>query len=138
MAWYNDNDSAVVPWLRELIARDLIAPGAVDARSIVDVQPADVSAEQQCHFFAGIGGWSLALRMAGVPDDEPIWTASPPCQPLSGAGADVAMSTNGTSGPLFTHSSPSTGLQRSLANKLRAAMDVNGSPEFVLTWREWD
>jgi DNA (cytosine-5)-methyltransferase 1 len=41
---------------------------------------------KQCHFFAGIGGWSIALRLAGVSDDEPIWTGSCPCQPLSVAG----------------------------------------------------
>ena len=40
----------------------------------------------QCHFFAGIGGWSYALRLAGWPDDRPVWTGSCPCQPFSGAG----------------------------------------------------
>jgi hypothetical protein len=28
----------------------------------------------QCHFFAGIGVWSYALRLAGWPDDRPVWT----------------------------------------------------------------
>ncbi|MDE2472935.1 MAG: DNA cytosine methyltransferase, partial [Bradyrhizobium sp.] len=73
-------------WLRNLIARGLIAPGDVDERSIVDVHPEDLRGYGQCHFFAGIGGWSLALRLAGVPDDEPVWTGSCPCQPLSVAG----------------------------------------------------
>ena len=49
-----------------------------------------------------------------------------------------AMPTNDTSGPLFTASSPSAGLQRSLENKLRQAMDANGSPEYALTWKMWD
>jgi DNA (cytosine-5)-methyltransferase 1 len=40
----------------------------------------------QCHFFAGIGGWSYALRLAGWQDDWPVWTGSPPCQPFSAAG----------------------------------------------------
>jgi len=43
-----------------------------------------------------------------------------------------------TFGPLFTASSPSAVLQRSLESKLRQKMDVNGSPEFVLTWKTWD
>src|SRR5678815_985324 len=38
------------------------------------------------HFFAGIAGWSHALRLAGVPDDASVWTGSCPCQPLSSAG----------------------------------------------------
>jgi hypothetical protein len=49
-----------------------------------------------------------------------------------------AMPTNDTSGPLFTRSSPSASLQRSLENRLRAKTDVNGSLEYVLTWREQD
>jgi len=48
------------------------------------------------------------------------------------------MPTNDTSGPLFTSSSPSARLQLSLESRLRTAMDVNGSPEFVLTWKQWD
>jgi len=33
-----------------------------------------------------LGGWSLALRKAGWPDDRRVWTASCPCQPFSPAG----------------------------------------------------
>ncbi|MGS3113432.1 DNA cytosine methyltransferase, partial [Escherichia coli] len=40
----------------------------------------------QCHFFAGIGIWSHPLRLAGWPDDRPVWTGSCPCQPFSAAG----------------------------------------------------
>jgi DNA (cytosine-5)-methyltransferase 1 len=58
----------------------------VDERSILDVTPNDLIGYGQCHFFAGIGGWSHALRLAGVPDDEPVWTGSCPCQPFSAAG----------------------------------------------------
>ena len=42
------------------------------------------------------------------------------------------------SGPLFTNSSPSARLQQSLESNLRARLDVNGSPEYVLTWKHWD
>lgn len=85
-AYYNENDPKAAAWLRELIAEGLIAPGDVDERSIEDVRPTDLVRYTQCHFFAGIGGWSLALRMAGWPDDRLVWTGSCPCQPFSAAG----------------------------------------------------
>lgn len=85
-AYYNEIDPFAAQWLRNLIAAGLIAPGDVDERSIVDVKPDDVRGYTQCHFFAGIGGWSYALRLAGWPDDRPVWTGSCPCQPWSEAG----------------------------------------------------
>jgi DNA (cytosine-5)-methyltransferase 1 len=85
-AYYNEHDPFAAAWLRELIADGLIAPGEVDERSIEDVRPDELAGFVQCHFFAGIGIWSLALRQAGWPDDEPIWTGSCPCQPFSVAG----------------------------------------------------
>src|SRR5512139_4000875 len=85
-AYYNEIDAKAAAWLRELIRRGLIADGEVDERSIVDVQPADIAGFDQCHFFAGIGGWSYALRLAGLPDDARVWTGSCPCQPFSAAG----------------------------------------------------
>lgn len=85
-AYYNEIDPFAAQWLRNLISAGLIPPGDVDERSIVDVRPADLRGYTQCHFFAGIAGWSLALRLAGWPDDKPVWTGSCPCQPFSGAG----------------------------------------------------
>lgn len=85
-AYYNEWDKPTAAWLCELAARGLVAPGIVDDRSITDVRPNDLVGYEQCHFFAGIGGWSLALRLAGWPDDLPVWTGSPPCQPFSVAG----------------------------------------------------
>jgi DNA (cytosine-5)-methyltransferase 1 len=85
-AYYNEHDPFAAAWLRELIADGLIAPGEVDERSIEDVEPTELAGFRQCHFFAGIGVWSLALRQAGVPDDYPVWTGSCPCQPFSAAG----------------------------------------------------
>ena len=84
--YYNEFDPKAAAWLRQLIAEGHIAPGDVDERSIAEVQPADLVGYTQCHFFAGIGGWSLALRLAGWPDDRPVWTGSCPCQPFSAAG----------------------------------------------------
>lgn len=85
-AYYNENDPFAAAWLRELMRAGLIADGDVDDRSIEDVQPDDVRGYVQCHFFAGIGGWSYALRLAGWSDDRPVWTGSCPCQPFSAAG----------------------------------------------------
>lgn len=85
-AYYNEFDPYAAQWLRNLIAAGHIAPGDVDERSIVDVRPDDLRGYTQCHFFAGIGGWSLAARLAGWPDHRPLWTGSCPCQPFSAAG----------------------------------------------------
>lgn len=85
-AYYNEHDAYAAAWLRNLIAAGLIAPGDVDTRSIVDVSPDDLRGYTQVHLFAGIGGWSYAARLAGWPDDRPLWTGSCPCQPFSSAG----------------------------------------------------
>ena len=86
-AYYNEVDPFAAQWLRNLIAAGHIAPGEVDERDIRDVSPTDLIQFRQCHFFAGIGGWSRALRLAGIPDDMPVWTGSCPCQPFSAAGS---------------------------------------------------
>jgi DNA (cytosine-5)-methyltransferase 1 len=86
-AYYNEFDPYAAQWLRNLIEAGHIAPGVVDERSIEDVTPKDLEGFTQCHFFAGVGVWSLALRRAGWPDSRPVWTASCPCQPFSAAGA---------------------------------------------------
>lgn len=85
-AYYNEIDPYAAAWLRNLIASGHIPAGDVDERSIVDVRPDDLRGYTQCHFFAGIGGWAYAARLAGWPDDEPLWTGSCPCQPFSVAG----------------------------------------------------
>lgn len=46
--------------------------------------------------------------------------------------------TSDTCGPLFTASSPSADLQRSLASRLQALTDCSGSPEYALTWKDQD
>lgn len=89
-AYYNEIDRQKAAWLRELISRNLIATGDVDERSIADVRPDDLQPYRQCHFFAGIGIWSYALRAAGWPDDREVWTGSCPCQPFSDAGKKEA------------------------------------------------
>ena len=85
-AYYNEIDPFAAQWLRNLIAAGHIATGEVDERSIEDVTPDDLRGFTQCHFFAGIGVWSHSLRLAGWPDDRPVWTGSCPFQPFSAAG----------------------------------------------------
>jgi DNA (cytosine-5)-methyltransferase 1 len=82
-AYYNEIDPYAAQWLRNLIDARLIAKGDVDERDIREVRPGDLDGYTQCHFFAGIGGWSYALRLAGWPDDRTVWTGSCPCQPFS-------------------------------------------------------
>ena len=68
------------------MSKGAIPYGTIDDRSIEDVRSDDVMGHRQCHFFAGIGGWAEALRLAGIPKEAPLWTGSCPCQPLSSAG----------------------------------------------------
>jgi DNA (cytosine-5)-methyltransferase 1 len=87
--YYNEYDPKAAAWLRELIRSGEIPAGDVDERSILDIQPHELAGYTQHHFFAGIGGWSLALRIAGWPDDRPVRTGSCPCQPFSAAGKQL-------------------------------------------------
>lgn len=84
--YYNENDPYAAGWLRGLIAGGALPPGDVDDRSIVEVKASDLVEYDRCHFFAGIGGWELALRYAAWPPDRLVWTGSCPCQPFSDAG----------------------------------------------------
>lgn len=91
IAYYNEINPTAAAWLRNLIAGGMIPAGDVDERSIEDVTPDDLRGYTQCHFFAGLGGWAHALRLAGWPDDRPIWTGSCPCQPFSQAGQGLGL-----------------------------------------------
>ena len=84
--YYNEHDPFAAAWLRELIAAGEIPVGDVDERDIQDVQPSDLVGYRHRHWFAGIGGWACAMRIADWPDDVPLWTGSCPCQPFSAAG----------------------------------------------------
>lgn len=86
MNYYNDNDKGSVKWIKYLIRKNLIPKGEIDDRDIREIEPRELNGFTQCHFFAGIGGWSYALQLAGWPADRPVWTGSCPCQPFSVAG----------------------------------------------------
>ncbi|EKD3228043.1 DNA cytosine methyltransferase [Escherichia coli] len=101
MNYYNEWDKGAAAWLRELIKQGHIPFGVVDERSITEIRPEDLDGFTQCHFFAGIGGWPLALRLAGVSEDTPLWTGSPPCQPFSSAGKQLGQFDQRHLAPVF-------------------------------------
>src|SRR5689334_7710520 len=79
--YLNEHDSFAAEWLR-----NLWPAATVDGRSIHDVRAADLVGVERAHFFAGIGGWELALQLARWPAGRRVWTGSCPCQPFSAAG----------------------------------------------------
>jgi len=85
-ALYTDNDAPSCRWLRALVEAGELPRGRVLEVDVRRLRPGDVG-RGHAHFFAGIGGWPLAARLAGWPPALPLWTASLPCQPFSNAGS---------------------------------------------------
>ena len=120
-AYYNEIDPNAAQRLRNLIDAGHIAPGIVDERSIEDAYPSDLRGFTQCHFFAGIGVWSYALRQAGWADNRPVWTGSCPCQPFSAAGKGAGFADERHLWPAFCHlikeCAPATVIGEQVASK---------------------
>lgn len=140
--YYNEIDEYAANWLRNLIKAGHIAPGEVDTRSIEHVAADDLVGYKQCHFFAGIGGWSLAARMAGYSDDDQLWTGSCPCQPYSIAnvtnGGQEDKTTNDTCYRNSSASSRSASLQESLGNKFQMRLVRAGLTKPLGVWKRLD
>lgn len=79
--YYNEFAPYPARWLRNLVDQGHLPGEKVDERSIRDIRPEELEGYDRCHFFAGIGGWELALRLAGWPEEWPVWTGSCPCFP---------------------------------------------------------
>ena len=85
---------------------------------------------------ASAGGPSPSTAPAGL--EAGLFGPVPVRASPSRRRADEAASAmRATSGPSGMPSSGSVALQRSLASRLQAAMDVCGSPEYALTWKRW-
>lgn len=76
---------------------------------------------------------SLVGRMS-----DPSGPAVAPASPSRRRGNSKVPATPATSGPSWDASSPSAALQSWLGSRLQAVLDVNGSLEYSLTWKEWD
>jgi hypothetical protein len=61
-----------------------------------------------------------------------------PANPFLAQAQAKPKRTNGISGLSSAVLSMRADLQRSLESRLKARLDVNGSPEYKLTWKEWD
>lgn len=83
-SFYNDFDPSASRWLDSLQRNNKIPKGVVSSMSITDID--EVGDYQYAHFFAGIGGWPLALQLAQLETDLKVWSGSCPCQPYSVAG----------------------------------------------------
>jgi len=86
MIYYNEFNLESAAMLKQMMLDGIIPMGDIDTRSIKEVKSNELEKYKQCHFFAGIGGWAIALRMAGINESANIWTGSCPCQPFSSAG----------------------------------------------------
>ena len=80
-----------------------------------------------------------------TPSDSPDGTTTDPSGPeavpvsrFRARDSSKELPTSVTSGPLFSSSSPSSDLQRSLASRLRENLESSGSPLFDLTWKRLD
>ena len=86
MIYYNEFNPESAAMIKQFMLDGLIPLGNVDTRPIQEIDPDELKRYTQCHFFAGIAGWTFALQLANWSTDRPVWTGSCPCQPFSSAG----------------------------------------------------
>jgi hypothetical protein len=86
---------------------------------------------------ASVDGPTPCASPAG-PTTDLSGQAPVPANHLASLAKAGEQPTSGTCGLSSIASSASVALQSFLANRLHRALDVNGSPECVLTWKEWD
>lgn len=89
--YYNENNQFAVNWLANLMSKGLIPKGYIDNRSLLEVDSEELNFYDECHFFAGISGWTEAIRLSGIEFKEKVWTGSCPCQPFSIAGKNKGL-----------------------------------------------
>lgn len=82
--YYNEFDPAKVRLLKLLMDSGELPFGDIDGRSIDDVDESDLIGYDQCHFFAGVGAWAVAVK--DLEFRGTVWTGSCPCQPFSQGG----------------------------------------------------
>lgn len=100
-SYYNEIEPFAAQWLRNLVSKGYLPAGDVDERPIQEVQVSDLKNYHHCHFFAGIGGWALAAKLAGWNENFPLWTGSCPCQPFSTAGKQQGLNDDRHLWPYF-------------------------------------
>ena len=99
--------------------------------------PQDLAGFTQCHFFAGVGVWSLALRRAGWPDSALFGQALAPANLSARQAKEMGLMTSGIYGPHGSISLDSETLSSSLVSKLAAKTLMYGSTLYKLTWKPW-
>jgi len=72
------------------------------------------------------------------PQTAPSGQAHRPANPSAKPASSAAKKTRATSGHTSAALLLSARLQSSLESKLQARLDVDGSPEYALTWKRWD
>jgi hypothetical protein len=121
-AYYNEVDPKAAAWLRELINRNLIAPGILDLPSAISLLE------------SGSGP-----MLSGKPDGMTTVPSGqdPVLANLSARQAkEQGLLTSGTYGQHSIISSVSADLTLSLASKLRPVTDSLGSTLYDLIWKE--
>ena len=136
--YYNEIDPFAAEWLRNLIAAGRLPFGVVDERDIRDVVPAELRDFRQCHFFAGIGVFPLALKRLGFTGR--VWTGSCPCQPFSAAGQGKGFADERHLWPAFhwliDQERPELVMGEQVASRLRARTASRVSTLYALIWKD--